>query len=49
MKTNTFDSTALGKSIAMLLWAELPADKKQKLAERIRNRTANQVKRGEAA
>lgn len=53
MKTNAFDSNALGQSIAMLIWAEIPAEKKQALAQRIRDRKTkqaiNQVKEGEAA
>ena len=47
MKTNEFDSNAMGQSIATLLWASLPAEKKQKLAQRIRDRKNAQVKTGE--
>lgn len=49
MKTNAFDSNAMGREIAMLIIASLPAEKKQKLAQRIRDRQAKQAKTAEAA
>jgi hypothetical protein len=44
---NANNATALGQSIAILILANLPAKKRQQLAQRIKAR--NQVKQGEAA